>query len=371
MSVGPSRIFRHILYRAAPGTALCVVSLLACRADIKPPDPESTPVSRPVPDAGRAPDARVATPDPPPGRDAATSASRDGSTGPDGATSHLDAAIQTPPSACGTQRPDIDGLTNVDGLAIAPDGTIYYTRAGEPEALVGRLEPGGAPASSWVRIPADGARLWGLALDSRRNRLFVAAGGAQAIFQVDLSAEPPAVRPLLEGLMVPNDLAIDSAGNVYFSERGDGKIHRVTPAGARNEVTPTSIGRQNSPGGLAFGLDGALYAGTFNGPIMRIELDGGVERSRAPWGAFSDRANGLAFDARGRLYVGTFSSTDEARLVRIDDSEGDPVEIQSGPHFSSLAFGRGALDCRDLYVAVPSGPMRRIQTDAPGAPATW
>ena len=260
---------------------------------------------------------------------------------------------------------------NADGLAIAPDGTIYYTRAGQPEAWVGRLRPGGAPASTWVRIPGPGVRLWGLALDSRRNRLFVAAGSAQTIFQVDLSLEPPAVRPLIDGLMLPNDLAVDGEGNVYFSERGDGKIHRVTPAGARNEVTPSSLGPQNSPGGLAFGPDGALYAGTFNGPIMRIELAGGVERSRAPWGDFMDRANGLAFDARGRLYVGTFSPTDDALLVRIDDGEGGPVEIQEGPHFSSMAFGRGALDCRDLYVALPSGPMRRIETDTPGSPASW
>ena len=44
------------------------------------------------------------------------------------------------------------------------------------------------------------------------------------------------------------------------------------------------------------------------------------------------------------------------------------MPLLDGPAFRGLAFGRGALDCRDLYVASQSGPLRRITTDAYGLP---
>jgi sugar lactone lactonase YvrE len=271
-------------------------------------------------------------------------------------------------SFCGNERPDIREIENADGLAIAGDGTIYFTRGGEPEAWVGRLRPHGSRTELyWIRIPGSGLRLWGLAVDDRRNCLYVAAGDTRAIYRVDLTLETPAVEPFATGLMSPNDIALDGQGNVYFSERGDGKVHRVTPEGMRNDVTPSSVDGRNWAGGLAFGPLGALFVGTYQG-IVRIELESGVERSRALYGAFSGRGNGLAFDAAGRLYVGTYSPDDDAQLVRIDGSEATAVELQAGTRFSSLAFGRGALDCKDLYIAMPAGPMHRIATDSPGAP---
>ena len=106
-------------------------------------------------------------------------------------------------------------------------------------------------------------------------------------------------------------------------------------------------------------------------PIVRIELSAGVERSRAAYGAFSGRTNGLAFDARRRLYVSVSLPEGNGRLVRIDGNEAPPVELMSGDLFSGLAFGRGALDCKDLYVASPAGTLRRLETDTPGTPASW
>ena len=101
--------------------------------------------------------------------------------------------------------------------------------------------------------------------------------------------------------------------------------------------------------------------------FWRIELADGVEQRRSPHGDDGGWANGLAFDARGRLYVGGYTlGGSEADIARIDDSGAPSLSIQSGPGFASLAFGRGALDCRDLYIAVPTGPLRRIQTDTPG-----
>jgi sugar lactone lactonase YvrE len=354
---------------------LCVAALAGCRADIRAPDP------RPASQAVR--DAYVPVDWPPPiddpglptaGPPDAGPYSPPPSDGPVRRDTGPDAAPATPAPTtptCGSEKPDLTDLANVDGLAIGPDGTIYFTRLGEDQAWVGRLRPGGGPPRPyWTSIPdTGGERLWGLGLDSRRNRLYIASGTSHAIYRIDVASDPPQVQLLIGGLQVPSDLVVDRNGDVYFSERGDGKIHRVTPDGVRNEVTPERVGDQNSPGALVFGPDGALYVGSFNGPVFRIELSAGVERNRSPWGGFIGRANGMAFDGRGRLYVGTYvTGGGEAQLVRVDGADADPVELREGPHFSSLAFGRGALDCKDLYVAMPAGPLLRLETDTPGAP---
>jgi sugar lactone lactonase YvrE len=351
--------------------AIAVWAVMAggCRADLRPPAPE--PSRRPGPEGSwpadpgsRWPDAHA---EQGPGRDADASradraASRDVRPSADAASSVPNAG------GCGTQRPDVGGITHVDSLAIGADGTIYFMRTGPAEAWVGRLQPGGAqPELQWKRIPGSAMRLWGLAVDSRRSRLYVAAGEVDTIYRVDLTDDGPEPRPFVTDVQEPSDLAVDREGNLYFGERGDGKVHRVTPEGTRREVTPSRVGPGSSPAGIALGPDGALYVGNYGGPIIRVELEDGVEQRRGAWGEFSGRANGLAFDAAGRLYVGTYSTAQDAQLVRVDASESEPILIQSGPHFSSLAFGRGALDCKDLYIAVPTGPMRRITTDTPGA----
>ncbi len=352
--------------------ALCALAASACRADIQPPSRE--PEVRTRADAGRdtnrgglpLPPAPVPTPEPSSEADAAAipDAANRGEVAPPVGGSSGASSIPT----CGREKPDVSGIENADGLAIGPDGTIYFSRAGQPEAWVGRLRPGGGePELQWVRIPGRGVGVWGFAVHGQRNRLYVASSDTGSIHRVDLKADPPTVELLIDGLLVPNDLAVDRGGDVYFSERGDGKIHRVTPEGIRSEVTPERLGGPNSPTALAFASDGALLAGTARGPIFRIVLEDAREQDRSMYGAYDGWANGMAFDRAGRLYVGTYEPSGQAQLARIDSSEAPAVRVLEGRHFSSIAFGRGVLDCRDLYVAMPNEAVRRIETDTPGA----
>jgi streptogramin lyase len=274
------------------------------------------------------------------------------------------------PARCGNQRPDIAGISGADGLAIGGEGTIYFTQqpAG-PDGWVGRLQPGAAPEPRWARIPGSAQSLWGLATDGRRQRLYVASASNQAIFWLDLSVDPPSLHQLVTGLSAPNDVAVDRAGNVYFSSRGDKHVHRVAPAGVASVVTRSPIPGQYSPAGLAFGPAGELFVGSASGPLLRIDLTDGIETQRVAHGDYTGWANGIAVDARGRLYVGGYGqSGNQPGFVRIDGSDAQPVSLQPGARFSSMAFGRGALDCRDLYLAVSNGELRRIQTDTPGLP---
>jgi hypothetical protein len=72
---------------------------------------------------------------------------------------------------------------------------------------------------------------------------------------------------------------------------------------------------------------------------------------------------------RGRLYLATYAPAGmEARVVRIASDESGAIQITAGIRFSSMAFGRGALGCQDLYIASPAGSMIRFESDVPGLP---
>ena len=157
----------------------------------------------------------------------------------------------------------------MDGLAIAAEGTIYFTQQpGEPDGWVGRLRPGGTPERRWVRVPGSGGSLWGLAIDGSRKRLYVLSGDNGAIFWLDLTVDLPPLQELVTDLDVPNDVALDRDGNVYFSSRGDKHIYRVTPAGVRSGVTREPVPGRFSPAALAFGPGDELFAGSASGPVL-------------------------------------------------------------------------------------------------------
>ncbi len=271
--------------------------------------------------------------------------------------------------ACGSGRPDLSGINRVDGLALGPDGTLYFTTSDGMDGWIGRLEPGHGPDTRWLRI-TGAPILTGLAFDDARNRLYAASVSGSAILAFQLSGTGAAGSVLIGNVEEINDLTLDSAGEVYFSRQSDRHIYRVGLQGVAMRVTRDPLGGpapQQSPAGLAFGPDGSLFVGLKNGGrIHRIALASGNEASRTTFGAFEGWANGLAFDSRGRLYVGVYDGSADTQVIRLEPDGTNPTEVVSGGRFASLAFGRGTLDCHDLYIADPGGPLRRLQTDASG-----
>jgi hypothetical protein len=269
---------------------------------------------------------------------------------------------------CGTQRPDISGVTNTDGLAIGTDGTIYYTQAGTPTGWVGRLRPGAPPEPRWVAVPGGG-QLRGLAVDGARQRLYVSSAVGHMIHQVALDSPQSVLRQFTRDVHEPDDLAVGPGGDVYFPD-SDTKIYRVSPAGELETATPQAFAAPTTA--VAFARSGAafgdLFVGTSNtsSAIFRIAITAGVERSRAPFGDYRGAVQGLAFDQQGRLYL-TRPGVQGAELFRVDADGKNLVQVAAGPNLRSLAFGRGVLDCRDLYVASLSGPLLRVTVDVPGA----
>lgn len=276
-------------------------------------------------------------------------------------------------SVCGTARPDLTDLVSVDSLAIDRAGNIYFSTDNGTNARIGKLPPMNAAANrDWLVLPVGGP-LRGMAIDSARSTLYYTVGSARELQAVDLDAASPRPRTVARGLSDPNDLAVGPDGKVYLSDQGDGFVYSFTSTGQKTQVTTMgTIGETDNsigPAGIAFASDGKLVVGAAGtDPLVRVTIGAdGREAGRMAFGALRGWANGLAFDERGRLYVALFDLNQGRDVVRVDSDTASPVPFVRDGHFSSIVFGRGALDCRDLYAADPMGAVvRRMTTDANG-----
>lgn len=286
-------------------------------------------------------------------------------------------AAEVPPAECsGGAAPSIGPIRNVDGIAIATDGVLYYSTNDGRDGLIGRLTPAGDHDLPFITVPGE-PTTFGLAYDSPTQRLYFAGATTNTVYLFDLaSATPRAPNKWIEsGLNRPNDLVLASDGSVYLSDQGTRRVLRKSNGGPLTAVA-LDLGQEaagQSPAGLAFGPDGALYVGIHNvGRVQRIQLDAmGTQQTRSDHGTTALWGNGLAFDELGRLYVATYSSTGSGAVVRFNPGgTGTPSPVSNVPagNFASIAFGRGALRCDDLYIAQPSGPLLRVRIDAKGLP---
>jgi sugar lactone lactonase YvrE len=174
----------------------------------------------------------------------------------------------------GERRTWATGLEMANGVARAPDGTVFASN--DLGMHIDRVDPRGTVHRRWATVlSADG-----LAVDPGGRYLYAATFAAAAIKRVEI-AHPANVtthaRPGLPALAAGLDgLAIDPAGRLYVAANGAGQIWRVGPEGSIEAVArglrfPSAVAVGRGPGGFR---EGNLYAVTFNGDI--VELAGGV-----------------------------------------------------------------------------------------------
>ena len=265
-------------------------------------------------------------------------------------------------SACGTEVAPVAMITGTEGIAIAADGTIYYSQTGG----VGRWVPGtNTPEDDWVEL-AGTSTVWGMAIDDATGMLYVATPGSGGdIWEIDTTAATPAGTELFPSAGSPNGLTLGPDGAIYYGHfAASGQVYRVDTEGNRTTVTTEPIVQ---PNGLLFDDDGTLLVANYDtGEIVRLTLDGThTETARDVIDANSGSPDGLARDVMGRYYV-TDNGGDE--VLRYDSAFANPQSLL--PDVSAAAnmgFGRGALACTDLYVT-SSGQMRRIDAGAAGVP---
>ncbi|HEY1738698.1 MAG TPA: fibronectin type III domain-containing protein [Acidimicrobiia bacterium] len=122
----------------------------------------------------------------------------------------------------------------------------------------------------------------------------------------------------------PNNLAVDSSGNIYIADTNNNRIRKVTPAGVVTTLAGNgtagyvngsgSSAEFNAPNGIAIDSSGNVYVGdTNNNDIRKVtssgttslfagsssQTAGSTDGSNATF----NQPNGLAFDASGNLYV--------------------------------------------------------------------
>ena len=257
---------------------------------------------------------------------------------------------------CGAERLPTAQIRGTEGLAIAADGTAYYSQS----RAVGRRAPNGAPTNRWVDLPAAGT-VWGLAMRDEDNMLFVASpsdGGV--IYRIDTTQAPAEAQVWHRNAGSPNGLIIGPDGTPYFSDFGGGHVYRVD---GRNQVTRITTSPVPSANGLLFDDDGTLLVLAYReGRVYRLTLNAqGIEQGRVRAHAVNGAAlDGIAKDADGRIYL---SDNGNGRLLRFDADFGNAETLlRNVGAAANIVFGRGALDCDVAYVA-SSGTLGSIAID--------
>ncbi len=286
-----------------------------------------------------------------------------------------------------------------EGLAVDRAGNVYIADALDhrvrkvtPSGTVTTIAGSGRVGFRGDGGPATKARLnapYGLAVDAAGNLYICDLGNARV-----RKVSPDGVIHTVAGggsglpdatgvrLIQPRNIALDPAGNVYFSDFADHAVYRLAPHGAIARIAgagrPGSIkdgvavdaatAPLRSPAGLAIDRSGALYIADSGNHRVR-KLENGLlttVSSAAPL----DTPAGIALDAAGDLYVAdkgmsaVWKLTPAARRFAgtgAADSSGDggPAALARFNQPREIAFdGEG-----NLYIADTTswaGVVRRV-----------
>lgn len=216
-------------------------------------------------------------------------------------------------------------LGSPEGLAYDRSGNLYVADA--VDHRVRRISPEGV-ITTVAGDGRPGAQLsspYGLACDAAGN-LYIADLGNARIRKLTPEGIIETVAVTV-ALVQPRNVAVDAAGNLYVSDFGAHKVYRISPGGAMVRVAGTgapgalddnlsveaTLAPLNSPAGLAFGIDGALYIADSGNHRVRKVAGGRMTTVAASAGL--NTPTGVAVDAAGNLYVAAKGSSSVFRLT--------------------------------------------------------
>jgi sugar lactone lactonase YvrE len=163
----------------------------------------------------------------------------------------------------------------------------------------------------------------------------------------------------------PNGLTRGPDGAIYYSDFDGGHVFRTDDMGQKTQVSTMPLGAAN---GVLFDADGTLLVLDYNaGVIWRLTLGADHrETGRQRAGMVANAAlDGIARDDAGRFYL---TDNDAGTLHRTDATFGAQEPLLTGLSSpASIAFGKGALACHDVYVAA-SGALGVFHGDRAGMP---
>jgi sugar lactone lactonase YvrE len=250
--------------------------------------------------------------------------------------------ISVQPGIITTFAPTVN-LANPQGMAIDPSGNLYI--ADSINEVVKMIAPNGTAVTvagnntagySGDGGPATSAQLQtptGVALDGAGN-LYIADKENNVIREVNALTQTittiagnhrntpgsgnvgdggPATSATLNG---PNDVAVDSVGNIYIADSYNGLVRKVVPSGIITTVAGGGIaGILSNPSGLALDPAGNLYVAdtghnmiqfVSSGTITAVAGNGGYGYSGDGGPALSAelaQPTGIRLDPAGDIYI--------------------------------------------------------------------
>lgn len=276
------------------------------------------------------------------------------------------AAEDCAPAAVTRLAPAVPVLDWAENLGIDAENRLWVTRA-----TTGRVERYGAgEVTAVVEVPSPGAVRLGpdgwMYVTTGNSPIGLLPGAASgAVLRFDPTAQQPTPMVVIDGLGMPNGMAIADDGTIYVADSSRGLL-RIHPDGSLDEAWSTAAPYNLSPqpqvngvslNGLALSADGRdLYVtitGSPTGRILRVPVADPAHPEVLTdllSSAGTAIPDDLAVTADGALLVGTTTG----RIVRVDPATGAGCTVYTGEPVTALAID-------------PSTPHRVLATTLSGA----